>query len=261
LKSCYVRVEGEGEVLKVCVTDDVRCGDYVLLELQRGETVGRVLTEPKETEEDLLAAKRRVGEEELMAYMELKRREDYALEFCKRRVRDLGLPMKLLKAEYLFGGTKLIFYFFSLGRVDFRALVRDLAKEFKTRIEMRQVGVRDEVKLLGGLGSCGEVVCCKRFFTDFKSVSVKMLKEQGLLLNPSKVSGLCGRLMCCLAFEYEMYRELKGEMPRVGRKIETVQGKGKVVKVDVIRRMVTVRFDDGREVSLPIEKIEEAPPS
>lgn len=244
----------------VCVSEDVKCGDYVLLELSKGQVVGTVLTEPKEGGQGLPLAKK-LEEGELLAYMELKKKEDYALQFCKKKIRDMGLPMKLLKAEYLFGGTKLIFYFFSPGRVDFRSLVRDLAKEFKTRIEMRQVGVRDEVKFLGGLGSCGEVVCCKRFFTDFKSVSVKMLKEQGLLLNPSKVSGLCGRLMCCIAFEYEMYRELKSEFPRVGRKIETAQGKGKVTKVDVIRRMITVKFDDGREISLPIDKIEEAPVS
>ena len=182
----------------------------------------------------------------------MKEKEGHAFDLCKRKIEEMKLPMKLLRAEYLLGGSKVLFYFFSEDRVDFRELVKELAKEFKVRIEMRQVGVRDEAKIIGGLGNCGNVVCCKRFLNTFSIVSIKMMKEQNLLLNPSKISGVCGRLMCCLAYEYGMYVDMKKDFPKVGKRVVTPQGEGKVVKTNVLTRMVIVEMADGKEVALPV---------
>jgi len=163
--------------------------------------------------------------------------------------------MKLLCAEYLFGGTKLLFYFVSESRVDFRELVKELAKEFKIRIELRQVGVRDEAKIVGGLGNCGNVVCCRKFLNNFSIVSIKMVKEQSLALNPAKISGICGRLMCCLAYEYEMYMNYKKDFPKLGKRITIPQGEGKIVKHNTLSSTVTIKLDDGKEITLPIKDI------
>jgi cell fate regulator YaaT (PSP1 superfamily) len=182
-------------------------------------------------------------------------KEEHAFKICKHKIEEMKLPMKLLRAEYLLGGSKLLFYFFSEDRVDFRELVKELAKEFKIRIEMRQVGVRDEAKIIGGLGNCGNVVCCKRFLNAFSIVSIKMMKEQNLLLNPSKISGVCGRLMCCLAYEYGMYVDLKKDFPKVGKRVMTPHGECKVVKTNVLTRTVTVETGEGKEVTLPVTDV------
>ena len=163
--------------------------------------------------------------------------------------------MKLLSTEYLFGGTKLLFYFISENRVDFRELVKELAKEFKIRIELRQVGVRDEAKIVGGLGNCGNAVCCRRFLNNFSIVSIKMVKEQGLALNPAKISGICGRLMCCLAYEYETYCALKKNFPRIGKRVKTPQGEGKVVKHNALTGTVSVQLDEGKEITLAFSEV------
>ncbi len=217
------------------------------------------MSEPVDTaREDLPKIGRKATEQEVKDHLQLKERERYAFDFCKRKIEDMDLPMKLLSTEYLFGGTKLLFYFISENRVDFRELVKELAKEFKIRIELRQVGVRDEAKIVGGLGNCGNTVCCRRFLNNFSIVSIKMVKEQGLALNPSKISGICGRLMCCLAYEYETYLSLKKNFPKIGKRVRTPQGEGKVVKHNALTGMVSVQLDEGKETTLTLKDLSAA---
>lgn len=258
MKSCRVRFDHITGTMELEAVDSLALapGDHVVCELEKGECIGTVVTEPKETtKEGLRKVVRKASEEELAAASTLKEKEGHAFKVCKRKIEEMKLPMKLLRAEYLLGGSKLLFYFFSEDRVDFRELVKELAKEFKIRIEMRQVGVRDEAKMIGGLGNCGNVVCCKRFLNTFSIVSIKMMKEQNLLLNPSKISGVCGRLMCCLAYEYGMYVDLKKDFPKVGKRVMTPQGECKVVKTNVLARTVTVETNEGKEVTLPVADV------
>lgn len=251
MKSCNVRFDRMTGVIELEAPEGIQVGDQVVCDLEKGEALGTVSSEPAETaREGLRKILRKASDEELAAYRALKEKEAHAYEVAKRKIDEMNLPMKLLKAEYLFGGGKLVFYFFSETRVDFRELVKDLAREFKIRIEMRQVGVRDEAKIVGGLGNCGNVVCCKRFLNNFSIVSIKMMKEQNLALNPAKISGVCGRLMCCLAYEYEMYQHLKKDFPKTGKRVTTPQGEGKVIKYNVFKGTVTVEMDDGREVTM-----------
>jgi cell fate regulator YaaT (PSP1 superfamily) len=167
-----------------------------------------------------------------------------ALIIGKQKIRDHQLPMKLVRAEYTFERSKMLYYFTADGRVDFRELVKDLASHFHTRIELRQIGVRDEARALGGLGPCGRKLCCSTFLGDFIPVSIKMAKDQGLSLNPTKISGLCGRLMCCLKYENEEYEQAKRELPDRGKEVETPDGKGKVVGLDLLQRVIKVRLYD-----------------
>ena len=236
--------------------DDIQVGDHVISELDKGTCLGTVMTEPLETgKEGLKKIARKVTEEEIKEYYTLKEKEQYAFDFCKQKILEMNLPMKLLTTEYLFGGTKLLFYFISENRVDFRELVKELAKEFKIRVELRQVGVRDEAKIIGGLGNCGNAICCRRFLNNFSIVSIKMVKEQNLALNPAKISGLCGRLMCCLAYEYSTYVASKKNFPKIGKRVTIPQGEGKVVKHNTLSFTVTVHLDDGKEVTLPLKDI------
>jgi cell fate regulator YaaT (PSP1 superfamily) len=252
VKSCYVKFDRMTGVAEMEASDDIHVGDPVLCELEKGECFGTVASEPAETQKQgLRKIGKKLSPEEVAAFKAVKEKEPHAFEVCKQKIAEMNLPMKLLQAEYLFGGAKLLFYFFSETRVDFRDLVKELAKEFKVRIEMRQVGVRDEAKIIGGLGNCGNVVCCRRFLNNFSIVSIKMMKEQNLALNPSKISGVCGRLMCCLAYEYEMYQRLKKDFPKGGKRVTTPQGEGKVVKFNVFKGTVTVEMDDGRQVVMP----------
>jgi cell fate regulator YaaT (PSP1 superfamily) len=253
MKSCRVRFDGLTGTVELETVDELKIGDQVVCELEKGECLGVVVSEPVETaKEGLRKISRKASPEEIAGHQTLKEKEGRAFDLCKRKIEELKLPMKLLRAEYLLGGSKLLFFFFSEDRVDFRELVKELAKEFKVRIEMRQVGVRDEAKIIGGLGNCGNVVCCKRFLNNFSIVSIKMMKEQNLLLNPSKISGVCGRLMCCLAYEYEMYVELKKDFPKLGKRVTTPQGEAKVVKYNVLNRTVTVETDERKEVTFPV---------
>ena len=164
--------------------------------------------------------------------------------------------MKLVQAEYSFDRSKILFYFTANGRVDFRELVKDLAKIFKARIELRQIGVRDEARLFGGFGSCGRELCCARFLRDFEPVTIKMAKEEGLPLNPPKISGLCGRLMCCLSFEYETYKILSKGLPREGERLHLQQGKGKVISINVFKRSATVELEDGTQIEVSYKEKE-----
>jgi len=168
-----------------------------------------------------------------------------AFNTCQKKIDEHKLQMKLVDSEYSFDRSKIIFYFTAEGRIDFRNLVKDLAKIFKARIELRQIGVIDEARLFGGFGPCGRELCCAKFLKDFEPVTIKMAKEEGLPLNPPKISGLCGRLMCCLSFEYETYKLMSKGLPREGEKVHTPQGKGKVLSVNVFRRTASVELEDG----------------
>lgn len=170
--------------------------------------------------------------------------EQEAYDLCIRKIKEHTLPMKLVRVKFFFDRSKAIFYFTADGRVDFRELVKDLAYEFKTRIEMRQIGVRDEAKMIGGYGCCGLTLCCCAFLQDFEPVSIRMAKEQNLTLIPAKISGLCGRLMCCLNYEYDTYREIKKQFPKVGKKINTSLGEGRVCRINVIREKIDVEIPE-----------------
>jgi len=213
-------------------------GDWVVVETERGMALGQVSAPPREwTEPPAQPFKkvlRRAEDRDILRYEQNCELEGYAHQFCLELIREKRLPMKLVDVEYLFDGSKAIFYFTSEGRVDFRDLVRDLARQFHTRIEMRQIGVRDEAKLVGGVGCCGRELCCATWLTDFAPISVRMAKDQNVSLNPSKISGICGRLMCCLSYEHQMYRKLGQEMPKLGKRVETPRGEGKVVRRNVL---------------------------
>jgi cell fate regulator YaaT (PSP1 superfamily) len=256
MKSCFVRFDRLVGMAELAAPEDIHAQDRVLCDLEKGECIGIVVSEPAETaKEGLRSVIRKVTPEEVSTYAALREKESQAFQSCRKKIEELKLPMKLLQTEYLFGASKLLFYFFSENRVDFRELVKELAKEFKVRIEMRQVGVRDEAKIVGGLGNCGNVVCCRRFLNNFSIVSIKMMKEQSLALNPSKISGVCGRLMCCLAYEYDMYVELKKDFPKVGKRVTCAGGEGKVIKHNVFKGTVAVLMDDGKELVLPAKEV------
>lgn len=198
---------------------------------------------------DASALHRRADDRDLMRDDFHRRREREARSFCLERIRHHGLPMKLVKVENAFEAGKVIFYFFSERRVDFRELVRDLAQSLRVRIEMKQIGTRDEAKLIGGIGSCGRELCCSTWLKEFAAVSVKMAKDQGLSLNPSKLAGQCGRLKCCLRYEYETYQEMGKNLPAVGTAVMSVKGDGRVTCQSVLKQMVMIRRDeDGIEV-------------
>lgn len=251
MKSCNVRIDRLSGFIEIEVPDDTMTGDHLVVDLDKGPCLGVAMTAPVDTDKQgLKKATRKASDEEVAQYFALKENEKNALDFCRQKVREMNLPMKLLFAEYLFGGTKLLFYFVSESRVDFRELVKELAKEFKIRIELRQVGVRDEAKIIGGLGNCGNTCCCKKFLNNFSIVSIKMVKEQGLALNPAKISGICGRLMCCLSYEYDMYVDYKKGFPKVGKRIKMPQGEGKVVKHNTLTSSITVQLEDGKEITV-----------
>lgn len=256
MKSCYVNIDRLTGVVELEAIDDIKSGDVIISDLDKGTCLGTVITEPVETaREGLAKISRKATDQEIRDHLALKEKEKYAFDFCRNKILEMALPMKLLSTEYLFGGSKLLFYFISENRVDFRELVKELAKEFKIRIELRQVGVRDEAKIVGGLGNCGNAVCCRRFLNNFSIVSIKMVKEQGLALNPSKISGICGRLMCCLAYEYDTYVNSKKNFPKIGKRVKVPQGEGKVVKHNTLNSTITVQVDDGKEVTLPLRDI------
>ena len=186
-----------------------------------------------------------------------KQKEEEALRVCNEKIAKHDLDMKLINAEYTFDGSKILFYFTSDGRVDFRELVKELASVFKTRIELRQIGVRDEAKMLGGLGICGRHLCCATFLGDFEPVSIKMAKEQNLSLNPTKISGTCGRLMCCLKYEQDTYEALLKVTPRVGALVDTPMGQGTVVEANVLRGMVKVRLQKDEDNVYKVFTVEE----
>jgi cell fate regulator YaaT (PSP1 superfamily) len=247
---------------------DLKTGQWVIVETAKGIECGRVVIAPRQVEaaelggEPLKPIKRVATEDDLRQMLKYKSDEKAALRRCAERVSAHGLPMKLVEAEYTFDGGRLTFYFAAEERVDFRALVRDLASHFHTRIELRQIGARDHAKLLGGVGMCGKTLCCSSWLTEFNVVSIKMAKEQGLPLNANKISGLCGRLLCCLAYENDDYIAAKAEMPDYNEIVTTPSGPGRVVGINVPRESVEVMLQSGATVTVPVREIEgyEHPP-
>lgn len=235
-------------------------GDWAIVETVRGPELGRVAGGRLELTEDELFGElkpvlRRATQHDLDNLLHLQQYEPEALVMCAEKVGEHGLPMQLVKAEYNFDGSRLTFFFTAEKRVDFRALVRDLARTFRTRIELRQVGPRDEAKLLGGIGPCGRPLCCSTFLPDFARVSIKMAKDQDLPLNPSKISGVCGRLLCCLSYEHEQYLEIKAELPQRGDWVQTPEGPGEVVAVNVVKETVTVELASGTAIDCTAAQI------
>lgn len=233
---------------------DVKPYDFVVVETARGLEFGHVVIGPKMVnEEEIVAPLKKVVrialDEDFEIHRENTKKAKEALTICQDKVIEHGLKMKLVDVEYTFDNNKVIFYFTADGRVDFRELVKDLAAIFRTRIELRQIGVRDEAKMVGGIGPCGKMVCCAQFLGEFDPVSIKMAKEQSLSLNPTKISGLCGRLMCCLKYEHENYEELLTRIPQVGSIVITPAGRGTVMNSYTLleRVKVRVRLKDGTD--------------
>ncbi|MFH1621511.1 MAG: stage 0 sporulation family protein [Candidatus Omnitrophota bacterium] len=238
----------------------LKIGDCVIVEAERGIDYGLVNSETIEQEQangSIRFVLRIVTGDDLKQIEENRKKAKEAFDICLEKIQAHKLDMKLVDSEYSFDASKILFYFTSDNRVDFRNLVKDLARIFKARIEMRQIGVRDEAKLFGGFGPCGRELCCSKFLKDFEPVTIKMAKEQNLPLNPPKISGLCGRLMCCLSYEHECYRNLSKGLPREGEKINTPQGKGKVISVNILRRAVTIQTEEGKQIEILYKKIEE----
>jgi len=232
---------------------DVNTDERVIVETERGRSIGRVVKGPFEIDDNAVSEAvktilRKAVPEDLESATRHRAKEKDAFELCLRRVRERGLDMKLVKVEYLFDGSKAIFYFTADGRIDFRELVKDLAHAFHTRIEMRQIGVRDEAGMVGGIGICGRELCCSSFLREFEPVSVKMAKEQNLALNPTKISGQCGRLLCCLAYEFETYCTLRKCLPKCGKRVSCGTVEGEVVKLNILDGTVTVKTDDNHEI-------------
>lgn len=237
-------------------------GQYAIVETARGVEAGRVVIASKKVAEGDLSDPLKpvlhlATEDELRTMLTFKSKEKEALARCHERVLQHNLPMKLVEAEYNFDGSRLTFYFTADERVDFRALVRDLAATFRTRIELRQIGARDQAKLQGGIGPCGKTLCCSSWITDFGIVSIKMAKEQGLPLNPTKISGVCGRLMCCLSYENDNYIQAKQQMPQIGTMFDTPSGTGKVVGVNVPQDSVEVMLESGVTIHVPLNTQEQ----
>ena len=226
---------------------DINAGNYVIVETARGIEFGECVIGIKEIpDSDIIAPLksviRVVEKEDINKHKENKLKEKDALEICLKKVEEHGLNMKLIDVEYTFDNNKVIFYFTADGRVDFRELVKDLATIFKTRIELRQIGVRDEAKMLGGMGACGRTLCCSTFLGDFTSVSIKMAKEQNLSLNPTKISGICGRLMCCLNYEQSTYEDIRQRLPKVGSIVRIGDIQGEVVSNSTVKESVKVKY-------------------
>ena len=226
---------------------ELEAGANVIVETARGMEFGTVTMEPTMvSEDDIVAPLKKIvrvaGEEDYKQHQENVKKKEKAMALCQEKIDKHGLVMKLIDVEYTFDKSKIIFYFTADGRVDFRELVKDLAGVFKMRIELRQIGVRDEAKMMGGIGSCGRSLCCHSWLSDFEPVSIKMAKVQNLSLNPAKISGICGRLMCCLKYENDIYMELRRGMPDIGEKVRTPDGLGKVVETVLLENKVKVRL-------------------
>ena len=232
-------------------------GDRAVVRTARGMELAEIRSLPREEAESALRGEpntiaRRATDDDLRRAEDITLRERDALAAAVRKVAEHGLPMKLIGAEATLDGGKIVLHFSAEGRVDFRSLVRDLARTLRARIELHQVGVRDEARLRGGLGPCGRILCCTSFLQDFEPVGIKMAKEQDLSLNPQKISGVCSRLMCCLNYEYAHYREAKRCLPKLGSTIMTPQGQGKITEINVLRNRVTVLLEEGASVALPL---------
>lgn len=260
LQKVGVRFMREGKVYTFSSAGlNLRKGDRVIVETEHGLTMGTVswvsATTPGEDGIPTKQVIRTITAEDLKTLEENRDLEQEAKVYCIERVKHHGLAMKVIDVECLFDRSKVIFFFTADNRVDFRELVKDLVQRFRLRIELRQIGARQEARLLKGLGICGREVCCAGMLPNLDRVSVKMAKEQGMSLNPEKISGLCGRLMCCLAYEYDTYMELKKFMPKCGKSITTEQGRGKIIRQNVLNQEVVVLLESGKETTIPLSDI------
>lgn len=262
IKVVGVRFKKAGKIYYFDPADmNIQKDTYVVVETARGIEFGECVIGIKEiNENDIVAPLKSVlriaTEEDIDRHFKNKDKEKDAFNICLKKIQEHGLTMKLIDVEYTFDNNKVIFYFTADGRVDFRELVKDLATIFKTRIELRQIGVRDEAKMLGGLGPCGRPMCCSSFLGDFASVSIKMAKEQNLSLNPTKISGICGRLMCCLNYEQSTYEDIRKRMPKVGSIVKTSEGTGEVFSNNIVKESVKVKLKTGEEEILEEFKID-----
>jgi len=261
IKVVEVKQREEGKVIHYAIGElKVSAGDYVIVESDRGLDYGEILSGEE------LVLEKNIPQKALKKIIRIATTQDVdkinrnrqkakeAIKTCNRKILEHKLDMKLIDAELSFDCTKMIFYFSAEERVDFRELVKDLAKIFRARIELKQVGVRDEAKMFGGLGQCGRELCCARFLKDFEPVTIKMAKDQNLPLNPTKISGVCGRLMCCLSYEHKCYKELARGLPRISQKVKTKDGAGKIIDVNYLKRMATVELEDGRQIKIDYNK-------
>jgi len=238
----------------------LREGDFVIAETARGVEFGEVVLEPKELPDDELVAPlkkiiRLANGDDLEREASNREREIHAFEVCERKIAEHKLPMKLLEAEYAFDGSQVTFSFSADGRVDFRELVKDVAGVLKTKVQLHQIGVRDEAKLIGGYGTCGRPLCCATFLSTFDPISMKMAKDQSLFLNPAKFSGVCGKLMCCLRFEHDFYKRSQKCFPAVGAILQLEQGRAKVVDVNFISGVITVQTEEGIQLHIPASRL------
>lgn len=242
---------------------DIQAGDHVIVETARGVEYGSVVLSPRDVEDNkviqpLKEVIRVATQKDTEKEEKNRKKEKEAYQICLKKIQSHNLEMKLIDVEYTFDNNKVLFYFTADGRIDFRELVKDLAAVFKTRIELRQIGVRDETKILGGIGICGRALCCHTYLSEFAPVSIKMAKEQNLSLNPTKISGVCGRLMCCLKNEQETYEELNRRLPGTGDTVTTPEGlRGEVQSVSVLRQLVKVIVDINDEKEIREYKVEE----
>jgi cell fate regulator YaaT (PSP1 superfamily) len=269
IKVIQVRLREAGKVQYFRVGDiDLNVEDYCIVQSDRGQEYGQVVSEPEHVPEEnfeqpLKMVLRKTTINDRYQINKNIRDAEEARKTCLEKIREHNLPMKLVDVEYAFDRTKIIFYFTSDGRVDFRDLVKDMARHFRARIELRQIGVRDEARIVGGLGCCGRPLCCALFMKDFEPINIRMAKDQRLSLNPNKISGICGRLLCCLRFEHDCYAEMVKNLPRLGTTVSTQVGEGRIVDHDVLKQEVKVALEDGREVKFPMSDVtivkEEAP--
>ena len=262
IKVVGVRFKKAGKIYYFDPADmNIQKDTYVVVETARGIEFGECVIGIKEINENdivspLKSVLRIATNEDIEKHFKNKDKEKDAFDICLKKIQEHGLTMKLIDVEYTFDNNKVIFYFTADGRVDFRDLVKDLATIFKTRIELRQIGVRDEAKMLGGLGPCGRPMCCSSFLGDFASVSIKMAKEQNLSLNPTKISGICGRLMCCLNYEQSTYEDIRKRMPKVGSIVKTSEGTGEVFSNNIVKESIKVKLKKGEEEVLEEFKID-----
>ena len=259
-----VRFRNVGKIYYFSPKDlEIKSGDHVIVETARGVEYGSVVLPPRDVEDEkvvqpLKEVIRIAGPQDDKKEESNRKKEKEAYQICLKKIKEHGLEMKLIDVEYTFDNNKVLFYFTADGRIDFRELVKDLAAIFKTRIELRQIGVRDETKILGGIGICGRALCCHTYLSEFAPVSIKMAKEQNLSLNQTKISGVCGRLMCCLKNEEETYEELNRKLPVVGDRVNTPEGlRGEVQSVNVLRQLVKVIVDVDDEKEIREYKVSE----
>jgi cell fate regulator YaaT (PSP1 superfamily) len=257
IRVVQIRLREAGRVHYFRLGDiDLSVDEYCIVQSDRGQEYGQVMSEPETVPEEnfkepLKMVLRKITINDRYQINKNLRDGEEARRVCLEKIHEHNLPMKLVDVEYSFDRSKIVFYFTSDGRVDFRDLVKDLARHFRSRIELRQIGVRDEAKMVGGLGCCGRPLCCTTFLRNFEPINIRMAKDQRLSLNPSKISGVCGRLLCCLRYEHSCYVELSKGLPRLGAIVATSVGEGTVIEHDPLQQQVRVLLSDGREIKLP----------